>query len=259
MYHRMLYPDDVDVSVPYVGPLNFSYEDQRHQKFIRKKVGTKAARDKVFVFQTEVLKRKMELLPLLEQLVKEKNYVFRAPLTEIYDYSVLEYSFSFWQWGHPVVEIPSATATNQEIFGYWQKISSVSYFDIESGKAVAPFFVQARRQIGYYAYNPKPFRKYMETKNTHDYIDKLFLTQDLVYPYEPELSRQNDKFLRKDAKNILMIYGEWDPWSASAANPGKNKNVVKVVQVGGNHRTRISTLPENQKTYVISTLKKWLE
>jgi len=78
MYHRMLYPNDVAVSVPYVGPLNFSYEDQRHQKFIRKRVGTKADRATVFDFQSEVLKRKARLMPMLEQLCKEKNFQFRV-------------------------------------------------------------------------------------------------------------------------------------------------------------------------------------
>jgi hypothetical protein len=259
MYHRMLYPDDVAVSVPYVGPLNFSYEDQRHQKFIGKKVGTKADRAKVFDFQSEVLKRKARLMPLLEQLCKEKNFQFRAPLSEIYDYSVLEYAFSFWQWGHSVSEIPAATATDQELFDYWQKISSVDYFDMESGKSVAPFFIQAHSQLGYYAYNPKPFGKDIDTRDTRGYIEKLFLPKELVFKYNPEMSLRTDHFIRNEAKNILMIYGEWDPWIASAAQPGKNKNMIKIVQPGGNHRTRINTLPENQKEFVVSTLKKWME
>jgi len=29
MYHRFFYPEDVDISVPYVAPLNFSVEEQR--------------------------------------------------------------------------------------------------------------------------------------------------------------------------------------------------------------------------------------
>ncbi|MCE1199193.1 MAG: peptidase, partial [Marinilabiliales bacterium] len=38
LYHRTLYPADVDASVPYVAPLNFSVEEMRHPKFIEKKV-----------------------------------------------------------------------------------------------------------------------------------------------------------------------------------------------------------------------------
>ncbi len=258
MYHRMLYPEDVEVSVPYVGPLNFSCEDPRHQQYIAKKVGTKADREKVTEFQKEVLKRKKQLMPILEQLCKEKNYTFLAPLSTIYDYSVMEYAFSFWQWGHPATEIPAVTASDKEIFDYWQKISSVDYFDLESGKAIAPFFIQAHREIGYYAYNPKPFRKYMETKDTRGYMGLLFLQPDLKFSYEPEMSRKTDYYLRKEADKVMMIYGQNDPWTASAMEPGKNDKVIKVVQAGGSHRTRINTLPENQKEFVISTLKKWM-
>lgn len=259
MYHRMLYPDDVDVSVPYVGPLNFSNEDQRHQSFIAKKVGSKADREKVFIFQKEVLKRKKQLMPLLEQLCKEKKYTFQAPLSTIYDYSVLEFSFSFWQWGHEIKDIPAVAATDKTIFDYWQKISSVDYFDIESGKAIAPFFIQAHRQLGYYAYNPKPFGKLIDTRDTRNYMEALFLNPGQIFPYNPEMSLQTDRFIRKEAKKVLMIYGGNDPWSASAMDPGKNSSVIRVVQANGSHRTRINTLPKDQKEYVIATLKKWME
>ncbi len=259
MYHRMLYPNDVDVSVPYVGPLNFSYEDRRHSKFINKKVGTKVDREKVFVFQKELLKRKESLMPMLEHFCKEKNYTFIVPLNEIYDYAVLEYAFSFWQWGHPIAEIPSVDSSDKEVFDYWQKISGVDYFDMEQSKAIAPFFIQAHRELGYYAYDPKPFGKLIETQNMKDYTSRLFLTPEITFPYQPEMSLRTDQYIRRDAKNVLMIYGGIDPWSASAMEPGKNPNVIKIVQAGNSHRTRIGTLPDAQKEMVINTLKKWME
>ena len=259
LYHRMLYPDDVEVSVPYVAPLNFSVEEQRHPHFIEKKVSNKHDRKKVKTFQMEVLRRKDRLMPLFEQLCNEKKYHFRASEREIYDYSVLEFSFSFWQWGHSIKEIPALTVEDKVLFDYWQKISSCDYFDIESGKANAPFFVQAHRQLGYYAYDPKPFKKLIETKSTKDYIEHLFLNKDQIFPYDPEMSREVDLYLKKSAKKILLIYGGIDPWSASAATGGKNPGVVKLVQPGGSHRSRISNMPEPLKQKAIAIIKKWLE
>jgi len=259
LYHRMLYPDEVEASVPYVAPLNFSVEEQRHPHFIEKKVSNKHDRKKVKAFQQEVLRRKDRLMPLFEQLCKEKKYHFRVPEREIYDYSVLEFSFSFWQWGHSIKEIPALTVADKVLFDYWQKISSCDYFDIESGKANAPFFVQAHRQLGYYAYDTRPFKKLIETQSTKDYIEHLFLNKDQIFPYDPEMSREVDLYLKKNAKKILLIYGGIDPWSASAATGGKNPGVVKVIQQGGSHRTRIKTLPEAQQEKVIDILKNWLE
>ena len=33
MFYRTYFPDDVDISVPYVAPLNQSLEDGRHEPF----------------------------------------------------------------------------------------------------------------------------------------------------------------------------------------------------------------------------------
>ncbi len=259
LYHRMLYPDDVEASVPFVAPLNFSTEEKRHPHFIEKEVGTRAERRMVKNFQLEVLKRKDRLMPVFEQLCKDKKYSFRAPVREIFDYSVMEYSFSFWQWGSSVKTIPSLKASDKEIFDHFQKVSSCSYFDVQSGKATEPFFVQALMQLGYYAYDPKPFGKFMETKNTEGYITRLFLDKGQVFPYNPEMSNQVDRYLKTNATKVMMIYGGIDPWSASAASGGKNPGVVKIVQPRGSHRSRISNMPEPLKQQAISILNGWLQ
>ncbi len=258
LFHRTLYPDDVEVSVPYVAPLNFSDQEKRHPHFIEKEVGTRKERKMVKDFQMEVLRRKDKLMPMFEKLCSDNKYLFKASQREIYDYSVLEFSFSFWQWGHSTREIPVLSCNDTILFKFWQKVSSCSYFDIESGKATAPFFVQARRQLGYYAYDTKPFKKVIETRNTDGYMDKLFLNKDQIFPFDPTVSNEVDQYLKKNATKVMMIYGGIDPWSASAATGGKNPGVVKLVQPGGSHKSRISNMPEPLKQKAIDTLTLWL-
>ena len=258
LYHRALYPKDVEISVPYVAPVNFSVEEKRHDRFIRHRAGTVSERRKVAHFQIELLKRKQQLMPLFVQFCKDKNYKFRTSTSEIFDYCVLEYAFSFWQWGRSVNEIPAGTATDQEFLKYFEKICSPDYFDIESGKPTFPFFVQALRQLGYYGYNPKPFRKWMELKDTHGYISRLFMPPSTNFTYDPAMSLLVKRYLEKDAEKILLIYGGNDPWSASAASTRGNKKILKVVQPEGSHRTRIGTLPDSQRKLALETLEKWL-
>jgi hypothetical protein len=195
---------------------------------------------------------------MFEKYCDEKKYIFTAPVSEIYDYCVLEFSFSFWQWGHSVIEIPKASSTDNEVFDYFTKTISPDYFDRTTGRLVLPFFVQALRELGYYAYNTKPFRGLMQLKNTKGYVARLFVPEEARFPYEPEISIRLDRFIRKNATNILMIYGGNDPWTASSANTGSNQKILKIIQAGGCHLSRINSLPEKQHELAMAVLNKWL-
>jgi len=258
LFYRLLYPGDVTGTVAYVAPLNYSDEEKRHDRFIRHKAGTEEERKMVMNFQREVLKRKVEMLPLFEKYCQGKKYVFNASLSEIYDYCVLEYAFSFWQWCHSVKEIPSVNSKDSDLLAHFIKVVSPDYFDLVSGKVVMPFFVQAERQLGYYAYNTRPFKGLMQLTNTKGYVSKLFVPQGAIFPYDAELSRQLQKFLKHQAKNVLLIYGENDPWTASAAKEGRNKSVNRIVMKDGCHLSRINNLPHKQKEMAIGMIKAWL-
>ena len=258
LYHRALYPNDVDISVPYVAPLNFSTEEKRHDYFIRHSAGTASQRKKVTRCQMEMLKRKKNLMPLFTQLCLDKKFHFRAEPSVIFDYCILEYAFSFWQWGRSVNDIPKDIATDQEFFKYLVKVCPPDYFDIESGKSTFPFFVQALKQLGYYGYNPEPFLGVMELKDTKDYISKLFMPPGSKFEYDPTMSLLVKNFMAKDAQKILLIYGGSDPWTASATSTSGNHKVITIIQPGGSHRTRIGTLPSGQRKKAIRILKKWM-
>ena len=75
LLYRTFYPDDVDVSVPYVAPLCYGTEDGRHEPFL-KKVSTDEDRKRITDFQLEILKRKAALLPLFEKYCTEQEYKF---------------------------------------------------------------------------------------------------------------------------------------------------------------------------------------
>ena len=260
MLYRTFYPNDVDITVPYVGPLCYGVEDGRHEPFIRQ-VGTEDERRKIEDFQLEVLKRKSTLLPRFEKHCQEKKYEFNASTEEIYDYSVLEYSFAFWQWGTPVSTIPANNASDDEIYKHFMAISEPSYF--AKGGGNESFFVQAARELGYYGYDIRPFKKYLSITSSKGYLKKLMLPDDAKdIKFDKTLSKKITKFLKKNDPKMIFVYGEIDPWSAAATtwlNTDKKENVHIFVEPRGSHLARINTLPEEMKQKAISILKKWLE
>ncbi len=258
MSHRKFFPADVDVTVSYVGPLNFAVEDGRHERFIAHKAGTAKQRKAVLHFQLEALKRKKQLLPLLKEFSEEKKYSFKMPLDEVFDFCVLEYSFSFWQWGNPVKEIPGESASDREIFDYLMKVASADYFSEEGIGPTRPFFVQAARELGYYGYDTRKFKKYLSIPTAKNYLYRIFIPKTLNPVFNLGTMSDLHRFLQKTDAKMMFIYGGNDPWTASGVNIPKKRNLVKKVLKGGSHRTRINSFPEKQKTEMIQTLKSWI-
>lgn len=258
LLYRTFYPDDVDISVPYVAPLCYGVEDGRHEPFLHK-VSTSENRKKIEDFQLEALKRKATLLPRFEKYCTEKNYSFRAPIEEIYDYSVLEYSFALWQWGTPISSIPATTASDDEIFSHLLAISEPGYFTADSPNA--SFFVQAARELGYYGYDVQPFKQYLSIQSSEGYLHRLMLPEELKdMPFDKTLSKKITKFLKKQDPKMIFIYGQNDPWTAAGVTWLKNKKNIHVfIQPNGSHLARINTLPEAEKAEVMELINEWLK
>ena len=258
LLYRTFYPDDVDISVPYVAPLCYGVEDGRHEPFLHK-VSTPENRKKIEDFQLEALKRKATLLPRFEKYCTEKNYSFRAPIEEIYDYSVLEYSFALWQWGTPISSIPATTASDDEIFSHLLAISEPGYFTADSPNA--SFFVQAARELGYYGYDVQPFKQYLSIQSSEGYLHRLMLPEELKdMPFNKTLSKKITKFLKKQDPKMIFIYGQNDPWTAAGVTWLKNKKNIHVfIQPNGSHLARINTLPEAEKAKVMELINEWLK
>ena len=258
LLYRTFYPDDVDISVPYVAPLCYGVEDGRHEPFLHK-VSTPENRKKIEDFQLEALKRKATLLPRFEKYCTEKNYSFRAPIEEIYDYSVLEYSFALWQWGTPISSIPATTASDDEVYSHLLAISEPGY--LTADRPNASFFVQAARELGYYGYDVQPFKQYLSIQSSEGYLHRLMLPEELKdMPFDKTLSKKITKFLKKQDPKMIFIYGQNDPWTAAGVTRLKNKKNIHVfIQPNGSHLARINTLPEAEKAEVMELINEWLK
>ena len=257
LYHMTLYPDDVDISVPYVTPLNYRLEDGRHELFIDQ-IASPEERQKVKDFQVEVLKRRDHMMPDFKEYVEEKELQFRIPLDEVYDFCVLEYSFAFWQWGVPVDRIPGPDSPDSLVYRHLMSVSGPEYFAINGMEAIRPFFIQAAKELGYYGYDTKPFEPWLKLKSTKGYLSSVMLPEGMKIKYIPKTNKKVFKFLRNEDPKMIFIYGEYDPWSASGVEFEHKNNMLKIIKPEGSHSTRINNLPDQLNELVVETLKKWV-
>ncbi len=275
IFHRYFYPEDVEVSVPYVAPLNLAEIDPRIEKFLSRAGSNKAGFGSLFFgngdnrkdcfwsvrdFQLLCFRHLDDLLPMFEAFAKEKGYTYEmvGGTKKALEMVILEYQFSFWQWGYECGDIPDAEDDLDVVYEYLTRVSDPSFFDDLHIRQMQPFFYAALTEIGMYDYNVKPFKKYSDLKEniTFDFTLPEGVKKK---PFYAQQMADIQKWLQTDAKKMLFIYGGQDPWGATAVDLKDNENCVKYVRGDMHHGCRIKSFEEITKIDIIETLKDWLK
>jgi hypothetical protein len=259
MAHRKFFPKNVDACVCYVGPLNYEREDPRVYAFLET-VGTEEERDKIKAFQDLCFENRAALKKILEETAKEKNMSWEFGIEKAMDYTILEYSFAYWQWGTKSEQIPSQEATPQEIYKHLIDVVGYGFFETKAVDNLQPYFWAALTQQGIYGYETAPFKKYLGTDEVYKF-DWAF-PEDVSKAYDTKPMQEIKTFLDDSAERMLFIYGEYDAWSSTAvelSSTAKDRELYKFVKPKGDHRTRIKSFePEKQDT-IYSIIDSWVK
>jgi hypothetical protein len=253
--YKVFYPDDVDASIPYVAPINYSLQDKRIDKHFYK-VGDKECRKHLREIQDYLLQNKKSTLPQYIKMCNQQGFAFTTLDAETaYDYSVLEMPFSFWQYTADCSKLPVIAQSNPEKMVRFlvQIVSPFWYTEAADPFAAANY--QFYSQLGYYEYNERPFRKYLKHK---DYPNSIFGPKGVTVTWDDSYVKKLRQFIESNPQHMIYIYGECDPWGATAADIKPGKGSLKEVMTHGTHGATISTLDKAQQEEVIRSLNLWL-
>lgn len=256
IFHARYYPNDIDVCVPYVGPINFSTEDKRVYEWINS-VSTPECREKVFNFQKLCLTKREELYPIFLQNAEEKKLTYQIVGSErAYEYAVLEYSFAYWQWSDgDCSKIPDENSPIEEIWKHLLINGGVTYFSDQDIEGIYPFFYQCYTEYGYYGYDISPFGDLIKYADGHT---PFFFPMHELPEFDPTVTQDISNWVQNEANNFIFIYGGNDPWSSTGVCLTGKTNSIKIVLPGGSHRTRIKSFTGKDKRLIISKLEEWL-
>ncbi|MDE6451475.1 MAG: peptidase [Odoribacter sp.] len=276
IFHRYFYPGDVDISVPYVAPLNLAYVDPRLEKFLDKLGVAKAngihelfAGDDlnsphwaVRDFQLLCFKNQDTLAGMLQEMAGKAGYTYEivGGVKRALQLMVLEYPFAFWQWGNNAADIPEEESADMvEIFNYLMTVSTPEFFEDKYIVRMQPFFYAALTETGMYDYNIKPFKKYFSEDKKN--IDFSFAMPGNAKkkPFDAEQMRAINKWLQTDAEKMLFVYGGSDPWYATGVDLKTNWKSRKYVKGDASHTCRIRDFDPVSKEDLIDTLKEWMK
>lgn len=259
IFYRYLYPNDVDVSVPYVAPLNLALEDTRIYDWLRK-AGTKTCRADIERVQKTILGNREKVLPLLRWYAKGADLKFtRLEFEQAFEYAVLEYPFSFFQWGSDCSKIPDADATLETVLGHFMDVSGLAFFSDRDVAYFGSHYYQAGTQMGYYSYESAPFKDLLKALPTDPNPSAIFMPEGTKAQLSGDLPKRTAEWLKDQGNNFIYIYGENDTWSATGVEPSKKTNSLWVIMEGKHHgNARIKNMSQENKDAVEAKLEKWL-
>ncbi len=259
MVHRSYFPKNVDACVCYVGPLNFSREDPRIFEFL-KTVGTAEEREKVKNFQDLCFENRAALLEILKTKAEENGMSWEFGVDKAIDYTILEYSFAYWQWGTDPDTIPMETASPEAIYKHLIDVVGYGFFEESSVEKLQPYFWAALTEQGIYGYKTLPFEQYLHTDKMYTF-DWAF-PDGITKPFDFKPMQRVKTFLDLKAEKMLFIYGEYDSWNATAVELTENastRELYKFVKPKGDHRTRIKSFDPEVQNEIYGIIDAWLE
>ncbi len=256
LIYKSKYPNDVDVAVPYVAPIINGQEDSRTGNHI-KTVGTNKCRGSIFKFQRKVLNNKDSVIYQINKYAEKKKMKFiEIPVDETIEYAVMEFPFSFWQWGGKCEEIPGEKATSKEMFDYINKIVGIGFYNDKTYYDLLPSYYQHMTELGYYGFDTTPVRDLL--KVAHQPTNLRFAPKNVDLTYNPEYIKKVRNYIENYGDKILYIYGEYDTWGACAPSPKLNVDALKMVLKEGSHKTRIKDFSKEDQQKIYDRLQKWL-
>ena len=259
LFYKYFYPKDVSACIAYVAPLANSIEDKRIYDFLDT-VGTDICREKISSFQSRLLENRDQVIPVLQKLYNEKGYKFSyLSFEEAFEYSVLEFSFSFWQWGWNCNELPTNENNIDKLTRYYISTNPLSLFSDQGIQYFGPHFYQAATEMGYYGYDISDLKKYLKAISTDRNPSAIFTPDKINQPFNHNLVMDFNNWVHNEGNNIIYLYGTLDTWSACAITPSEKVNSKALFLTNKHHgNTRISEMKPKEKRILKSNLKKWL-
>jgi hypothetical protein len=257
LHSRYLYPDDFDAGVAYVTPVRIANPDTRFATVLDQ-IGEPTCRQRLRDAQVEIAARRAAMVA--------RATASGAPFTVLgVDYAteiaMVEIEWSFWQYRGigACGAIPDTTATDDELGQFFDDTSPPSaYSDLELADAYWGFVYQAMTELGYPVFDHDHIP---DNLTMYDYQDLTpFLPPGVdgaSLVFDPSFNQALLAWAADDPGALIIVDGEWDPWSAGAVTVGGDAR--RYVAPQASHGARIAELAPADRADAIDRLARWLD
>ncbi len=257
IYHRRFYPEDLDGTVAYVAPLSLGPQDPRYIDFLSQ-VGTASCREALETFQRTALTQRAALVAYVMDLSMTWGLTYDIlGIDMAVEHAVLELPFAFWQyqgaWLCP--DIPPPGAPGPQVAEFVDAVSWFYFFSDQSILKYEPYYYQAATQLGYPAISEEAVADLLHFPGTDR--AETYVTVEIPTPFDEEAMLDVAQWAGSEGDRIMYIYGESDPWTAGAFDPGSSEDAYRFLVPDGNHGACILDLPDREQQEALQILARW--
>jgi PS-10 peptidase S37 len=256
IFHRRFYPKDADGTIAYVTPLVRGEADARFPAFIQAITPSACAAERL-AFQRRALSVwRPELLEQIEALVPFFTFEHLG-VEKALEHAVLELPFVMWQYSDVVAcdEIPGPDATAQEAFDFLDFHSGWFTYDDFTIASLAGYYYQSATELGYPLVSEAGLGDLLAFPGTDNAA--TYSPTGVPRIWDPNVIPDIQEWVRAEGRNLLLVYGQNDPWTAAAIDLGNASDSYAYVVPHGNHFSIIDWLPAAQRGAAEQTIRRW--
>ncbi|WJD99424.1 S28 family serine protease [Streptomyces antimycoticus] len=259
-YYRRFYPHDMDGTVAYVAPNDVANdEDSSYDRFFAD-VGTAECRTKLNAVQREALVRRDEIVKRYQKWADDEKQTFTVvgSADKAYENVVLDLVWAFWQYHllKDCADVPAPTVSTGELYGFIDEISGFSAYTDQGLETYTPYYYQAGTELGSPTFKTPHLDGLLRYPGI--YAPRTYVPRDIPMRFTPGVMRDVDNWVRHDARRMLFVYGQNDPWGAERFRVGKGAKDSHVYTVaGGNHGSSIAQLTGAEKAQATAEVQRW--
>jgi hypothetical protein len=112
---------------------------------------------------------------------------------------------------------------------------------------------QAATQLGYQDFAQAHLADLLQ----YEFSVEMAVPDGLVVVHDPEPMQDVQAWITTEARQILFIYGEYDPWAGGAFEMGPPERTLRLTAPGANHGAAIRELADADRALALEAVERW--
>ena len=235
-YHSFFYPHDLDGTVPYVAPASQARIDPRYQIYLDSRLTSDCAQ-RVRAAQVAALTTRRTMM--LSRIAASGAQGFEA---DYLDMMTQSFDWGFWQYyGEKYCsQVPEATATDDAFWNFYARVSGLlgNHPAGEIAASDGALYYEWLTEHGFALQTGTHIRDLLQSSWAKMTMEENFVGSfpDVPLPaYDGSVTRSVRHWVQLYAENVLMIYGQFDPWSGGAMDTPQRPTSARFFAPGATH------------------------